>query len=462
MNTTNKLMGKYVKANLTQLKLIQSLLPYQQEALISSHSHKAIIATRRAGKSHAASVALICAALNRPNAVCYYLALTRASAKKIAWKTIKQLCRDYNIQCTFSESDLTATFRNGGSITLYGINSDGLLDNLRGTAIDLAVLDEAASFRGGIVEELIDEVLEPAFADYDGKLMLIGTPGAVSAGYFYDATTGEKSEYDVYTWNLRNNTHIAKGDPEGWVEKHRIRKGWSPDNPKFLREYCGQWSATKDAQVYKFKASRNVGELPSHTLTHHILGIDLGYDDDMAFVVIGYNPSISKKVYVVHTYSKSQMLISDALVMAKELQAKYKPHSTVIDQGGLGKAIAEDWKAKHGLSCEPAKKSDKRGYIETMNSDFHEGNIIIPSANTKLKNELINLLWDDETCTKEASKYPNHLCDALLYAWRKAYSYTFKESVRAPRLTVDEQVRLDLEAMDAAALEAESKDWWDI
>jgi hypothetical protein len=441
--------------------MLATLLPYQRDAVLSPHSHKAILATRRAGKSHAACVALIVAALSRDDAICYYLALTRQSAKRIAWKTLKNLCRKHKIKADFSESDLVATFANGGTISLYGVNQEGLLDNLRGTPVDLAVLDECASYRGGIVAELIEDVLEPAFADYDGRLILIGTPGPVCAGYFYDATTGELPEFERYKWDIRNNIHVARGDPLGWLDKHRRKKGWSLDNPKYRREYCGEWVSSGELNVYAFSRDKNIGPLPAYELTHTILAVDLGHVDDMAFVVIGYNPLRSKAVHVLYSKSESRMQLADAARTVQGLQARFAPHATVIDEGGLGKAIAEDWRTRLGIPCEAAKKQEKRAYIELLNSDLHEGLVVIPEEHSKLIGELINLMWDDDTRKAEDPKLPNHLCDALLYAWRKAYAYTHKEVTPPARKSDEQLVQEQFAREDARAIMQEQGEWWE-
>lgn len=461
LNPRNDALDAYILQNKPVLEMLRDLSAYQRAALLTKATHKSVLATRRAGKSHAACVALIRAALSRRNAVCYYLALTRQSAKRIAWKVLKELCRKYAVPAEFKESELVVEFENGGSISLYGVNQDGILDNLRGTPVDLAVLDEAASFRGGIVEELVEEVLEPAFADHDGQLMVIGTPGPVCSGYFYEATTGGKKEFISFRWDLRNNPHIAKGNPAAWVEEFRKRKGWSLDNPKFVREYCGEWTQSDELQVYKFTREKNVGQLPDFPLTHHVLGVDLGFKDAMAFVVIGYDPARSKSCWVVHSEAHTQMQLSSAAERIKELQARYRPHATVIDEGGLGKSIAEDWRTRLAIPCEPAKKTDKRGHMEQLNAELWEGRIIVPGAQKELIGELLNLTWKDETRASEDPTLDNHRCDALLYAWRRAFAWSHAPKDLPKRLDEEEKVMAALARMDENALKAERGEWWE-
>jgi hypothetical protein len=460
MTTRTEALDRFVVANIASIELIRSLLPYQREAVLSSSSHKAILATRRAGKSHACCVALIVKALSRPGATCHYLALTRASAKRIAWKVLKALCRTHKINAEFSESELVVTFPNDASINLYGVNQENLLDNLRGTPIDLAVLDEAASYRGGIVEELIEEVLEPAFADHDGSLMLIGTPSPVCAGYFYKATTGQLSEYENFKWDIRNNPHVAKGDPKGWLERHRLKKGWSLDNPTFQREYCGEWVQGSDLRVYQFNAFKNVGT-PPFKLTHHVLGVDLGYRDDSAFVVLGFNPDVSANVYVVHQFSKAEMQLSQVAETIQTLMGRYAPYRVVIDEGGLGKSIAEDFRTRLGLPCQAAQKSEKRAHIEQMNSEMFEGRVFLPSVDCPLALEMLNLVWTDAEKKEEDPRLSNHLVDAALYAWRETTAYTFKPKPPAETKTPLEEVDEFFQRKARSIERRRSSEWWE-
>jgi len=461
MMTNLTAIDHYVAANRASLELLRSLLPYQRDAIFSPGSHKAILATRRAGKSHACCAALIIKALSRPGAVCHYLALTRASAKRIAWKVLKALCRQHKIPAEFSESELVVTFPNEASINLYGVNQEGLLDNLRGTPVDLAVLDEAASYRGGIVEQLVEEILEPAFADHDGSLLLIGTPSPVCAGYFYKASTGQLGEFETFKWDIRNNPHVAKGDPQGWLDRHKAKKMWSDDNPTFRREYCGEWVRGDDMRVYAFDPTKNVG-LPDFKLTHFVCGIDLGWRDDAAFVVLGFNPEVSPNAYVVEAYSKPKMQLSQIAENISILVNRYSPYRVVIDEGGLGKSIAEDFRTRLGLPCQPAKKTEKRAHIESMNAEFFEGRIKLPAADTKLALELTNLVWADDDRKEEDPRLPNHLCDAALYSWREVTAYTFKPKVKVATHTPLQNVDEYFARQERALAQRAKQEWWEV
>lgn len=151
---------------------------------------KCALTTRRAGKSTSIAGMLIDAAMNEPDSTCIFIALTRKQAKKIMWKELVRLDRLYSLGLKFNKTDLTATLRNGAEIVVCGATDERDIDRLRGQAFLICAIDEAGSFPESLLEELIDEVLEPATLDYDGTIIMTGTPTAACAGLFFRATTG--------------------------------------------------------------------------------------------------------------------------------------------------------------------------------------------------------------------------------------------------------------------------------
>lgn len=390
-------------------------------------SYLAILATRRAGKSHGGCAWLIDGCMARAGANCFYLGLTRNSARRIAWKVLKGLCRDLGIRAQFKEAELVVEFENGSTIYLYGVNQENVLDNLRGVPIDRCLLDEAGSFRGGIVDELLDEVVGPAFADYDGQFLMIGTPTPVLSGTFYEATTGHpaRQEFQTMHWDLRNNRFLAqqhKGGIKAWLAEYLKKKGWSADNPKFLREFCGQWVPGDDLQVFKFSGIRNVVDAPHHMISHTVMGLDLGHRDDTAWSVLGFSTKASRNVYVVEQTNAPQLSISDVVTRTMDLYKKWRPYVIVVDPGAGGAQLVPDLVERYGLPAIAAEKVNKRAGIELVNDALLAPSFFIASPGG-LAREWQNLVWRDKEKRNEDPRLPNHLSDATLYAYRECFAF---------------------------------------
>jgi hypothetical protein len=117
------------------------------------------------------------------------------------------------------------------------------------------------------------------------------------------------------------------------------------------------------------------------------------------------------------------------------MQDFYKPVAEVCDEGGLGKAIAEELNYRFNLNLKPAQKQHKLGYIELLNSALAAGDLLIVDEERGLAEEWMDLPWKDDGHTMEDPKHDNHLADARTYAWRECTSYLYdRREPDAPRI----------------------------
>ena len=389
---------------------------------------KAALCSRRAGKSHMAGCYVIAEALRNPRSTVPYVALTRGHAKRIMWKTLLDLTRPYNPQVNLTE--LRITLSNGSDIVLAGANDEATAEVFRGQKFPLVVLDECASFRSHF-REMVEEVIEPALIDYNGTLAMIGTPSAACRGLFFDATTAKDSPYSIHKWTILDNPFIPHA--QSWLAERMKERGWTEETPAYRREWLGEWVASTDSQVYAFSKERNIATAIPNKLDY-ILGIDLGYDDETAFVVVGYRPD-DPTVYVVETYAKSEMIISDIIRKIEELTERYKSFARIVaDTGGLGKQIAAELRKRYGVPVFPAEKTQKAEFIQLVNDDFRSGRVQVMPSEINFIEEISALQWDEEKEGRfiEDPRFANHRCDAFLYAWRESMHYLQKTPDKAP------------------------------
>jgi hypothetical protein len=273
--------------------------------------YKVACCSRRAGKTVAAAVILLLAALASPGRTCLYITLTRVSGKRIVWRTLLQLNRDHKLGGIPNRSELTLTMPNGAQVWVGGAKDESELDKYRGTdrGYAVVVIDEAQAFPQ-YLEQLIDEALEPATIETKGTIVLIGTPGRVRSGYFYEALRGASPEllegmnvqaandnaaaddedaklarpWSVHHWTIADNPHID--DVADELARIRRRRRWSTSHPTYQREYLGRWVAEHEALVYKYDPVRN-GYDPATLAPGFFDGpewlcvsfVDQGYDD---------------------------------------------------------------------------------------------------------------------------------------------------------------------------------------
>jgi len=406
----------------------------QRKAALHPGKRKVIRCSRRAGKTELAATKLLQSAMHSPNGICLYVALTRKSAKLLLWSRLKRMAEELSIGFQSSESNLILSLDNGSEIWLTGANQEDVSETLRGHAYRVVILDECASFRGHI-DSLIEEILEPATIDEDGELWIMGTPSWDFTSYFYKANHNPE-EWDSFYWTLFDNPHIK--DAKTWVDGLKKRRGWSDDNPILLREYHGLWVRTNDQMVYLFNPLINISKRQPTKFSQTVLGIDLGFEDKTAFSIVGHEQD-SPIAHVIYTERVGHMLIHEMALKAQALIGKHDIGTVVVDEGGLGKSIAEEFRQRYGINCKPAQKRDKRLYIELFNSELKEGRILVDEDNPVI-DEWNTLLWDDGKQVEKPG-LPNDCADATLYAWRESYYYAESIPKEKPKRNSEEFFR---------------------
>lgn len=405
------------------------LFPQQFNFAVDPCRRKAALCSRRAGKSFSVATMLIDAALSNPDSICVYVALTRLSAKRILWPILRKVSKREGLPLALNGTELTITFPNGSQIWLTGADDEAQIEKLRGSAYHLVIIDEAASF-GAHLASLIEEVIEPALLDYNGTLCLIGTPGAACVGKFFDVTTRTPGHeaWSVHSWNTLDNPHIPNACE--WLEQRRLANGWSLDNPIYMREWRGMWTWSHDSMVYRYTPDNIVKALPERRDWIHVLGVDLGFDDDTALQVVTSSPA-HPQAYAHHGWKAKGLNIGDVANKIREYQRRYTFSKIVMDSGGIGKMVVEELAVRHGLPVEAAEKKDKLGAIELLNADLHEKRLMV-LENEPVLSEWAVLQWDEKR-KGEDSRYPNHCSDATLYAYRESLQWAWRPKPVLPK-----------------------------
>lgn len=437
-------------------KAIRARLFRQQiEAIDDPAQFKTLLSGRRTGKSTTAAAYLFDKALTRPGSSSIYITLTRGTAKRIMWHQLKRLVNEFELGVKWNNTDLVGYVPNQSMIQLAGADTQADIDKFRGVAFDLVIIDECKSFPTNIIDELIAEVITPCLADRMGTLVMMGTPGAILSGTFYQATRpgaehsrpwdqrndpkweGRPYLWSNHTWTLRDNVAMPHLWEAALALKERNR--WRDDNPIWLREWLGQWISDDQALVYRYSEERN-GYTPDPEQPYGIpegegqdwkfvMGLDLGYDDDFSLQVAAYSETC-EQFYQVYEYSSPGLTIGDVARKIKEVQALFDIDVMVGDRAGLGKQIFATLEETYELHIEATNKTDKRDFIEILNSELLEGRAKI-MKDSRLAMEMTYLHWD-EAKRKEDPAAPNNNCDAFLYLWRHSLHHFARKPATMP------------------------------
>jgi len=386
---------------------------------------------------------MIQVALRNPYAICQYITMTRKDAEEIIWQDCLRFLDEQKINYNANNTKLTITFDNNSQIRLNGCSDKSEVSNFRGKKYKLVIIDEAQRFPP-YIRELINDSIEPALRDLNGELIIIGTPNPLRHGVFYEAyhNLNDFQGFESYHWTMYDNKFLESQSgisTESYIEKLLKDRGWDRDHPTFRREFLGEWVLDLDCLVYKVSNERNIYEkIPHrHEDLDYFFGVDYGMRDSDAIAVLAHN-NYDPCIYLVEEYKISGASISPVAERLSDWYSKYSPISIVADTGGLGLKITEEITARYGLPIIAANKTEKLGNIEMFNADIIAGRFKCKKDSEWLE-EAQNLTWDlTKAKPQEASAAENHVCDAVLYAWREMRKYKTHETT--PELTEEQKI----------------------
>lgn len=441
--------------------------------------HIAAICPRRAGKTYAGVLAALITGESKPGAISLIISLNLKQLRRLYWaggpSGLYTLARKYGLNLEFNNTFLRWEHENGSIGYLLGADDDEQLEVIRGLEADLYLIDECKSFAPHKLNKLIEDIIDPQRASRLGRLVLIGTPGFIAAGPFWQATCpsardseGRKFHVDWgtsdpdgrtpkadllwsrHTWTLQDNAAM----PHQWVEAllKKKSKRWSDDDPTWCREYLGMWTSSAEGLVFRYYAEKGTGRVtwvPVRTKDNPtglpaegspwrlIAGLDIGYEAPTAFVVAAYSARL-RQLRHVWDCSTAHMLVPDIAEMIKEAVRRFGPIEKIYaDVGNLGKMIVQTLIREHGFPLEKADKREKMDHIELLNAAFSRGEVLVVE-NTALEHQLLTNAWDLREDIKtgadgqesikdvlarqgrlrEDNNIPNDSTDALLYLFR--------------------------------------------
>ncbi len=395
---------------------------------------------------------------------CIYIASTRESAKRLAWKDLKRIIATLHlsgVKC--NESELTCTFPNGASLLLFGADAIDDIEKLRGITWHEVAIDEVASIKVSILQYLLYEVIGPRAV---GSIVLLGTPGKRLEGLFYDVTRPGSDQHRRYVdrelpeyadwkkWSS-HNWSIEDGVAAGISAMTEInvaqladkeRNGWSDDNPIWLRERKAQWAADDTLNVYLYRPHKDgqpwnqwdpvidgqgFAVLPTDLKdVAYAVGMDVGFKDVFAIEIFAFSYSDPRRtlwhVYEFYRTRQYANAIAKLLIGENLDHSRYGgivrhigwPAVMVGDFARAGGPLLTELKNVYGIAVAEASKpyAYKENSIELTNSMFHEGQIKVLKG-SNLEQELTSLQWvvDQYGKRTENKAQANHAGDSLIY-----------------------------------------------
>lgn len=382
--------------------------------------------SRRAGKTSGLARRFFRTMEKHPKSQCIYLGLTLESAREILWPVLQEINDTHQVGCTFVESKLTMKHPNGATLKLFGADMKNFIKRLKGRKYPGVGIDESQDF-GTHLQSLVDDVLTPSIADYeDGWLALTGTPGPVPAGYYFDITQNKKYGFSHHEWTIMENPHMPS--PHAFLADLMSKREWTDTNPTLLREWRNKWVLDVESLWIRYNEKINhFQELPKEHTWSYIMGVDIGFKDSDAIAILAWSES-SPITYLVEELVTAKQGLTELVDQMNNMHKKYNIHKVVMDEGGLGKKLAEEIRRRHGINVEPADKARKQENVDFLNDSMRLGKFKAKSNSRFAKDSyLVQINWEQSTPNKIVIKKTPHsdIIDAVLYAFKESYGFTY-------------------------------------
>ena len=318
--------------------LFDRLKPSQQKMFVmflSAVRRKHVVhCSRRLGKTFLLCVLAIVVALSKPNAQIRYASVTQKSVRKMIHPIFKELFAKYQrkFRPKWNSLEGAYVFSNGSMVHIAGVNNSHE-DDLRGTAADLAIVDEGAYIDN--LGYLVESVLMPQLITTGGKLIMASSsplsPAHEFAEYIHAAKVeGYYSAYDIY----------ASDYPLAVIEEF-IKEAGGKDSTTCKREYFNELIVDSNFAIVPEASSQVFTRAPKdefYKYYHKYNAMDLGVRD------------LNVNLFAFYDFKRAKLVIERELVMSGPEMTTPKLHKAISE------IELELWVNDKGEAIEPYRR----------------------------------------------------------------------------------------------------------
>jgi hypothetical protein len=201
-------------------------------------------------------------------------------------------------------------------------------------------------------------------------------------------------------------------------------------------------------------------QMPDLHQLSFVMGIDTGWSDQSAFVVVGYSP-LDTRVYHVESIAAQHMTYDDLKETMNALAEKYAPYGgidhAVYDPAAegkqLGESLAVELRRRYSIQLTAAQKHNKRNFMLLAETDIRKGYSLI-QPDSELWKQISTITWNKQR-TREQEGIQCDEYDAWLYAWRECLHW-----IEVDRVEVSEEDKIWM--ADEEARKQREEEVWDV
>lgn len=357
--------------------------------------------SRRLGKTYIANI-IAQMVLLVPN--CNVLIMSpNFSLSSISFELQRKLIGSFDLEVEKNNlKDKVITLSNGSEVRMGSLST---VDSSVGRSYNLIIFDEAALGADG--EEAFNVSLRPTLDRPNSKAIFISTPRGRNNWFSKFFNRGYDSDYPEWVSIKADYTENPRMSVKD-VESARL----SMSRAFFEQEYMANFSMY-EGQIFQVDASAIV-DFEVGDQCEYFAGLDPGYRDPTAFIVLVYKPR-EDCFHIVDEYLEAEATTPKHVDRFKELIAKWNVDAIFIDPAAA--QFAADLAYIYDIATIKAKKDVLPG-IARVQSLLEQGRLKIAPHCTKTLAAFDQYQWDQrDTLKKETPDHKHsHIPDAVRYA----------------------------------------------
>jgi hypothetical protein len=383
------------------IKYLFSLLKDVQKEMFelvysNKKSRKYIIhCARRLGKTFLLIIISCCVAYSKNNAQVRYASVSQKAVRKMVHPIFKEIFKTIkkNLRPRWNSQEGAYILPNGSMIHIAGCNN-GHADDLRGTAADLCVVDEAAFVDD--LSYLVDSVLMPQLLTVPDSMLLMASSSPVSPAhefvdYINDAKiNGYYSCFDIY-----------KGGYSSDLIEEFCEEAGGEDSTTWLREYLNKIVIDDDYAIIPEAKNFKAGIEPTsyRDFYRNYVSMDIG-TKDLTVALFGYYDFKRAKLciekeFVINGPKMTTPIIAEGI--SKIEQELFKPNSDtyrIADNNNL--LLLQDLGFLHNCHFSPTSKDSLDAMVNEMRIWFKNDRIEISEQCQTLIESIMFGYWNEQ------------------------------------------------------------------
>jgi hypothetical protein len=412
-----------------QIKVLVGLLkPVQREMLdvvMRTPSRKVVEhCSRRLGKTFFLCILSSITAISRADSQIRYASVTQKAVKKMIHPIMKYIWRRFpnDVRPVWNSQDNVYRFPNGSEMHIAGVNG-GHADDLRGTACELALVDEAS-----FVDELeyvVDSVLLPQCMPNPsnprgGKLVMASSSPLTPAHDFVEYISEAKANGSYSAFDIHSGGYA----PE--IVAEFMAEAGGPTSTTWRREYLNEIIVDEDFSIvpeWRDSYIAPVQRPEGYQLLHKYEAMDIGVRDKTALLWGYYDfkraTLVIEREWSISGQGTTTKVIAEAITKIEGELGWQKLYRRIADSNNL--LLLNDLSSEFNIHFQPTNKDSLAAMVNEVRLMVQAGRLHISPECTELIDCLrFGVYQDSKRSSFGRSKVLGHydMLAALIYLVR--------------------------------------------